>query len=799
MAELDEVRQFLAATASGARQLLIVEGPRGIGKSRLLSEAVMLGKAAGLIAEFEDSAASAVLIRPRSSAGPAGMDVAPWSAIVEACTSYQPDAETSLRMRDYGKVVRLSLDTLGDEAVVRMLEDVFDATPQPEVLSLFDMAGGNPRLIIDLATGLAEQEHIAIVDGRVALLDESVPDRVVSTIQSWMGEHSDKCQQLLRIGAVFGSSFVLPEVLDLLDESTASMVPVLDEALGAGLLISDGDRLTFPNNLVWQVIRGSVTVSVRRSMERDVRRMRTERGTEHLGADPMVVGTTPSTELDRNRHAVEAVRSLVVAGRPETAIRVARWALDRQLPEDLSIELRCLLSDVLVMAGNASEGVIEAERVLAASPPPSAQEAAAAGAALMFGLFVLDESRARTRAHAILDRRGLVGHDPDAIIAATVLSSTEWSGGRLREGLWWGHEAAREVGADSPFVWPKLALATKLGELRRFDEAQALIDDAAVGIARLKLAAHLSALSTVRARLLLQAGSLAEARDAALAALDTATELGTPLLVPLTFSTLALVALRSGNLDDAFAYVHRYRAELASGRTLFRSPQYDWVELLATHARSGSQAAAAFLTERCRGLESNRWLFVQEPGAGAWLARLALDIGDRDLAARIVAATERLVQDNPGFPYLAPGAAHARGLLDMNRDRLVTATVRHVDPWARACAEQDLVELDAAAGVFRNRAAAEGFSSTTGRGDDSSSESLAPASDSDDVESAWGTLSDTERTIAELVGQGLTNRQVAQKVYLSPHTVNYHLRAVFRKLGISSRVELVHHWYRNGA
>jgi DNA-binding CsgD family transcriptional regulator len=55
----------------------------------------------------------------------------------------------------------------------------------------------------------------------------------------------------------------------------------------------------------------------------------------------------------------------------------------------------------------------------------------------------------------------------------------------------------------------------------------------------------------------------------------------------------------------------------------------------------------------------------------------------------------------------------------------------------------------------------------------------------------WGLLSERELEIAELVGQALTNRQIASRVGRSPHTVNYHLRHIFRKLGLASRVELV--------
>ncbi|WP_369228660.1 LuxR C-terminal-related transcriptional regulator (plasmid) [Streptomyces sp. R39] len=54
-----------------------------------------------------------------------------------------------------------------------------------------------------------------------------------------------------------------------------------------------------------------------------------------------------------------------------------------------------------------------------------------------------------------------------------------------------------------------------------------------------------------------------------------------------------------------------------------------------------------------------------------------------------------------------------------------------------------------------------------------------------------GLLTATEQTITRLVATGLTNRQIASRVNLSPHTVNFHLRKIFQKLGVSSRVELV--------
>ena len=54
----------------------------------------------------------------------------------------------------------------------------------------------------------------------------------------------------------------------------------------------------------------------------------------------------------------------------------------------------------------------------------------------------------------------------------------------------------------------------------------------------------------------------------------------------------------------------------------------------------------------------------------------------------------------------------------------------------------------------------------------------------------WCSLTDSERSLAELVSTGVTNKEAAARLFVSRHTVDSHLRHIFRKLDINSRVEL---------
>jgi DNA-binding NarL/FixJ family response regulator len=61
-----------------------------------------------------------------------------------------------------------------------------------------------------------------------------------------------------------------------------------------------------------------------------------------------------------------------------------------------------------------------------------------------------------------------------------------------------------------------------------------------------------------------------------------------------------------------------------------------------------------------------------------------------------------------------------------------------------------------------------------------------------------GPLSGREREVVGLIAGGATNREIAQRLYLSPHTVKEHTSAIYRKLGVRNRAEAVKRAQRLG-
>jgi DNA-binding NarL/FixJ family response regulator len=59
------------------------------------------------------------------------------------------------------------------------------------------------------------------------------------------------------------------------------------------------------------------------------------------------------------------------------------------------------------------------------------------------------------------------------------------------------------------------------------------------------------------------------------------------------------------------------------------------------------------------------------------------------------------------------------------------------------------------------------------------------------------TLTERERQVISLIGEGLKNREIAERMYISEATVRHHLTSVFNKLGVADRLELVIYAYQH--
>jgi DNA-binding CsgD family transcriptional regulator len=349
----------------------------------------------------------------------------------------------------------------------------------------------------------------------------------------------------------------------------------------------------------------------------------------------------------------------------------------------------------------------------------------------------------------------------------------------------------------------RLLSSLMLGAVGLFDAAATLIGESRRAIESLPAPWWGAAPDVFAARLELAAGNIDEASDHARAGADRALRLGSDLFLPGAFETSATIALLRGNLREAEELICHMCDAPVSGQRLFGSGRAAWLDARVANARGADRTAMEALSDVYANSIEHRRLFIEEPAAAAWCVRLAFEAGDRLRAEAITACAEQLAAENPEQPTVVAAAAHARGVLLGDPVLLATASDRHVHPWARASADEDLgVTLlrdgsrDAAHGYFRR--ALDRYGRYGSRLDQDRVERRLRAPRSRRRRShrdalpivGLGSLTDTERGVADLVATGLTNVEVARRLFVSRHTVDFHLRQVFRKLEVRSRVEL---------
>jgi DNA-binding CsgD family transcriptional regulator len=258
---------------------------------------------------------------------------------------------------------------------------------------------------------------------------------------------------------------------------------------------------------------------------------------------------------------------------------------------------------------------------------------------------------------------------------------------------------------------------------------------------------------------------------------------------------LAVAALRRGDLDGAIRRWGAHRSSAADSP----APPDAFLEAQLAWAVEGPERAFGLLAPVYREPVAHLRLFLEEPAGAAWLVRLALTLDHGRAASAIVACSRQLAAANPTYPLLAAGSGHATGLLERDSRALDAASRGYLHPWDRGTALEDGCRVLDEAGD-RDGAIARGHEAvaayeTAGATRDSRRtarrvDDLRRQTGRNRTRHGWSSLTVAERRVAEVVAEGLTNVEAAHRLFLSRHTVDFHLRQIFRKLEVRSRVEL---------
>lgn len=385
-----------------------------------------------------------------------------------------------------------------------------------------------------------------------------------------------------------------------------------------------------------------------------------------------------------------------------------------------------------------------------------------------------------------------------------------WHSGDVRGGVALA-ESALDVDcarcAGSCTVYAGMLLALFLASLRQIEAARE-VQRKLVGSAEVRGDRALEASTTlVAAKVALAAGDYAGAAMLAERGLRVATESGLTAWTPLGNLVLAVTSLRRGDLSAALHHADRLEEDAVFGREMFPIGQATWaIVQIAEAGRSRAEAAA--LTRELLGSEDSiRWLMLSEPGAVPWLVRLMISLGERARARVGVRFAQRLAAENADVSSVCAPALHATALLEEDLGVLRRAADLHTDRWARASALEDIGVLlcraggEVAAAAEHFEQAMRDFAEIGSLRDSSRVMSRLRGINASPTfrervrpRSGIPCLTDTEYAVAKLVSRGLTNSQTAEQMFVSRHTVAFHLRKVFQKIGVKSRLELAVMW-----
>ena len=745
------------------------------------------------------------------------------------------------------RAVLLELGPLPDGEVAELARRLLGMPPGPNLISQLSAAGGNPLFVGELVAALQDE---GAIDAGVAGTAEieglaRLPRSVGPTILHRLGFLSSETLELLGLAAVLGSSFRSRDLAALVGRPTGELAGALREAIRAGILNGDEDWLAFRHDLIREALYQDVPPGVRAGLHMDIAGLLIDASApasavaEHLirGASPgdgdavALLGRAareaapqaPAVAVEVLERAVELsgpedrvreglladlAMNLMWAGRMDDAESVAREALETGLGPDAEGQLRVTLAHALVAQGLTIDSLTELERA-AASPalPDDARLRLRAWAAQVRAV-AGDLAGARKLADAALIDATTAGDEFSACLALSTLAMILGFSGQAPQALPFAEEATRRAdaspGREAHRFHHYVFLAATFLDLDRLAEGIEALHRGRRISEEIGAVWNLPFFHNALTALHFCAGEWDEAIADYEAAVEVADAVGAGQGLASIHGVRCLIALHRNDLELA-------SERMAAGERLLaeRGPQAfsNWM-LFARAALSdaiGEEAAALRVSAEtwdasvAAGALGHLYIF------GPDVVRRALAAGDRRAAAEACATLDLLV-DRLGAPAAAAAALRSRSMLEddthlalaavdaaktsprprelglacehaaalLGADRRVQAARllfdEAIDLYERLGAARDIARAAARMRALGLRRGARGV---RGRPDE-----------------GWESLTPAELRVAELVAEGLTNPEVAERLFISRYTVRTHVSHILSKLGARSRVEI---------
>ncbi|WP_433285941.1 helix-turn-helix transcriptional regulator [Pseudonocardia sp. CA-142604] len=744
---------------------------------------------------------------------------------------------------------RMTLGPLASAAVAAIAADTLNGRPDTALLQLLDRVRGNPFMLVELLRGLAEESLVEKRDDVVALAGAILPRRFVGSIEDHLNRLPHEAHAVLEMASVLGRWFSLDELADMLDRPATDLMPVLRNAITAGLIVDESGRLSFRHDLVREAVRTMLPSSITTALQRRAVEVMVRHGAAPADVAPLVMELAAPGDPAAVELLVEASRSIGRSS-PSVAVPLSRRALDlmpqgdpsrpRVVSETIDLLLRAahlaeaqrlLVTHARELAATATEVRTRLDlgaATLPYTPVVSAEQARSclrrrnlsptleteALALLSFSLELTDDRvEAMEAARHAVARATWVDVDADTRdLARQALAMQLIARGAFHEATAIVDDTVRPDGrTDLPSgslnrasAWRALVLTCAL----RLDDALAVIDHGIKVATDEASPTHSRVWSMLRSRALFAAGRLGDAQAEAEALLEMAEIDGDDkvtggYLEGVTAHVLGGVALHTGLAAD-LALARRLTLRLvespvAPTRRLGRA-------LRARLDDAADRPGACVVDVADIDPLASGMLPVGDPRSASdapALVALLLRAERHSDAESVVHNVESVARSRPGFPFLRASALHARAVLDQRADLAVEAALLHEHdprPLVRAAALEDAGRLsgltDAQVAVAHLDRALTLYLRADAHRDAARVRKLLRThgvrrSAGREQRSAWPELTTSESAVLRLVVEGATNREVATALFISPHTVNAHLRHIFGKLGINSRMELV--------